>query len=88
MKKWTKKQLEAEGYEIWNAEIKNVSLSMEDHACLVFYLSLDGHGPCCCYGGYVFGKGYVGAKTLKVMLQALRPSCGLWTRLVAVNMRT
>ena len=32
MKKWTKKQLEAEGYEIWNAEIKNVFLSMEDHA--------------------------------------------------------
>ena len=53
MKKWTKKQLEAEGYEIWNAEIKNVFLSMEDHACLVSYLSLDGHGPCCCYGGYL-----------------------------------
>lgn len=65
MKKWTKEQLEAEGYEIWNAEIKNVSLSMEDHACLVSYLSLDGHGPCCCYGGYVLGKGYVGAKNFK-----------------------
>lgn len=38
---------------------------MEDHACLVFYLSLDGHGPCCCYGGYVFGKGYVGAKNFE-----------------------
>lgn len=65
MKKWTKEQLEAEGYKIWNAEIKNVSLSMEDHACLVSYLSLDGHGPCCCYGGYVLGKGYVGAKNFK-----------------------
>lgn len=65
MKKWTKERLEAEGYDIWNAEIKNVSLSMEDHACLVSYLSLDGHGPCCCYGCYVLGKGYVGAKTFK-----------------------
>ena len=65
MKKWTKEQLKAEGYDIWNAEIKNVSLSMEDHACFVSYLSLDGHGPCCCYGGYVLGKGYVGAKTFK-----------------------
>ena len=65
MKKWTKKLLEAEGYDIWNAEIKNVSLSMEDHACLVSYLSLDGHGPCCCYGGYVLGKGYVGAKNFE-----------------------
>ena len=50
MKKWTKEQLEAEGYEIWNAEIKNVSLSMEDHACLVSYLSLDGHGHHADYG--------------------------------------
>lgn len=65
MKKWTKEQLKAEGYDIWNAEIKNVSLSMEDHACFVSYLSLDGHGPCCCYGGYVLGKGYVGAKTFE-----------------------
>lgn len=65
MKKWTKELLEAEGYDIWNARIRNVSLSMEDHACLVSYLSLDGHGPCCNYGGYVLGKGYVGSKTFE-----------------------
>lgn len=65
MKKWTKELLEAEGYEIWNAKIRNVSLSMEDHGCLVSYLSLDGHGIGCNYGGYVLGKGYVGAKNFE-----------------------
>lgn len=56
MKKWTEKLLEAEGYEIRNAEIRNVSLSMADHGVLTSDLTLDGHGWGVCYGGYVLGK--------------------------------
>lgn len=65
MKKWTEKLLEAEGYEIQNAQIKNVSLNMADHGVLTSDLTLDGHGWGVCYGGYVLGKGYVGAKTFE-----------------------
>ena len=65
MKKWTEKLLEAEGYEIRNAQIKNVSLNMADHGVLTSDLTLDGHGWGVCYGGYVLGKGYVGEKTFE-----------------------
>ena len=58
MKKWTQELLEAEGYEIQNAQIKNVSLNMADHGVLTSDLTLDGHGWGVCYGGYVLGKGY------------------------------
>ena len=51
MKKWTEKLLEAEGYEIRNAQIKNVSLNMADHGVLTSDLTLDGHGWGVCYGG-------------------------------------
>ena len=59
MKKWTEKLLKAEGYDIRNAEIRNVSLGMADHGVLTSDLTLDGHGWAVCYGGYVLGKGYV-----------------------------
>jgi hypothetical protein len=49
--------------EICNAKITNVSLSMADHGCLTFYITLDGGGWGCNYGGYCIGKGYLGAKT-------------------------
>ena len=65
MKKWTQELLEAEGYEIHNVQIKNVSLSMADHGVLTSDLTLDGHGWGVCYGGYVLGKGYVGAKNFE-----------------------
>lgn len=65
MKKWTEKLLKAEGYDIRNAEIRNVSLGMADHGVLTSDLTLDGHGWGVCYGGYVLGKGYVGAKDFK-----------------------
>lgn len=87
MKKWTQKLLEAEGYKIQNAQIKNVSLNMADHGVLTSDLTLDGHGWGVCYGGYVLGKGYVGAKTLKVMLLVSKLSCELWIPLVAVSTR-
>lgn len=51
-----------EELEIKNAKITNVSLSMEDHGCLTFYITLDGGGWGCNYGGYCIGKGYLGAK--------------------------
>lgn len=65
MKKWTKELLEEVGYEIENAKITSVDLSMEDHGCLTLKMTLDGGGWGCVYGGYVLGHGYVGAKEFK-----------------------
>lgn len=47
---------------IKNAKITNVSITMEDHGCLTFYLSLESEGFGCNYGGYCIGHGYLGAK--------------------------
>ena len=62
MKHWTKKELKEAGYEIENAKITNVNLSMADHGCLTLSMTLDGEGWGVVYGGYVLGKGYVGAE--------------------------
>lgn len=51
-----------EDFKSWNAKITNVSLSMEDHGCLTFGITLDGSWGGCVFGGYVLGNGYVGAK--------------------------
>lgn len=48
--------------ETKNAKIVDVSLTMTDHGVLTFDLSLVGSGWGVGYGGYVIGKGYVGAK--------------------------
>ena len=61
MKKWTRNELEEAGYRIENATITKVDLSMADHGCLTLSMVLDGGGWACVYGGYVLGKGYVGA---------------------------
>lgn len=61
MKKWTRNELEEAGYRIENATITKVDLSMADHGCLTLSMVLDGGGWGCVYGGYVLGKGYVGA---------------------------
>lgn len=50
------------GYEIENAKITNANLSMADHGVLTLSLALQGAGWVCVYGGYVLGKGYVGAE--------------------------
>lgn len=64
--KWTEDKLRTiGGYEIKNAKIKDVDLSMADHGCLTLSLVLDGGGWGCVYGGYVLGNGYVGAKDFK-----------------------
>ena len=51
--------------EIENAKITNVSLSMRGHGVLTFYLTVEGAGWGCNVGGYVIGKGYLGADTFE-----------------------
>ena len=48
--------------EIKNAKISDVSISMADHGCLTFYLSLNGGSWGCNFGGYCIGNGCLGAK--------------------------
>ena len=52
--------------EIENAQITNVSLTMEDHGCLTFWLTLEGEGWGCGFGGYCIGKGFLGATEFTV----------------------
>lgn len=54
--------LRKDGYDINNAEIKDVDLSMADHGVLTFRMALNGDGWGVVYGGYVLGHGYLGAK--------------------------
>lgn len=61
MKKWTEEALIEAGYKIENALIKKADLSMADHGCMCLELVLEGSGWGTVYGGYVLGKGYVGA---------------------------
>lgn len=42
---------------IVNAKITNVSISMDDHACLTFTITLNGGAWACNYGGYCIGNG-------------------------------
>lgn len=51
--------------EFKNALISNVSISMEDHGILTFYLMFEGDGWATNWGGYALGKGYLGAKEFK-----------------------
>lgn len=46
-----------------NAKIKHVSISMADHGCLTFGITLEGDGWGVVYGGYCIGHGYLGAET-------------------------
>ena len=48
--------------EIENAKIEKVSITMEDHGCLTFYVNLKGNAWCTAFGGYCIGKGYLGAE--------------------------
>lgn len=69
MKNWTaskipdsnQSSLTETGYEIENAKITSANLSMADHGILTLRLVLEGAGWGCVYGGYVLGKGYLGA---------------------------
>lgn len=44
-----------------NMQITNVSLSMADHGCLTYMLTLVGDGIGVGFGGYCLGHGYLGA---------------------------
>ena len=46
--------------EIKNAKIEHVSITMADHGCLTFYITLNGGGWGCNFGGYCIGNGYLG----------------------------
>ena len=47
--------------EIRNARITDVSLTMADHGCLTYFISIEGGSFACNYGGYCLGHGYLGA---------------------------
>lgn len=49
-------------FSTYNAKITNVSLSMSDHGCLTWGITLDGDGIGCVYGGWVLGHGYLGSE--------------------------
>ena len=56
-------QLINKGYQIKNALIKNVDLSMADHGCLTLAMMLDGNHWGTIYGGYCLSHGYLGSDT-------------------------
>lgn len=47
--------------KIENAKITNVSISMADHGCFTFFITLDGGGWGVNVGGYCIGHGYLGS---------------------------
>lgn len=49
------------GFDVQNARIVSVDLSMADHGCLTFEMTLEGNGWCVTYGNRVLGKGHVDA---------------------------
>ena len=48
--------------KIENAKITNVSITMADHGCLTFWITVEGAGWGCGIGGYSIGHGYLGAE--------------------------
>lgn len=52
----------ASGYEVMNGKITDVSLNFRDHGVLTLDLGIDGNGWAVVVGGFVLGKGYIGAK--------------------------
>ena len=51
--------------KIENAKIENVSITMADHGCLTFWITLKGNGWVTKYGGYAIGYGYLGSETFE-----------------------
>lgn len=62
MKKWSEEKLISAGYEIKNAKVTHVDLSMADHGVICLEMTLKGNGWGVVFGGVVLGQGYVGAK--------------------------
>ena len=49
--------------EIRNAKITDTSISMGDHGCLTFRITLEGDAFGVSYGGYCIGHGFLGSDT-------------------------
>ena len=47
--------------EIINAKITSTSITMADHGCLIFWVTVEGSGFAVSIGGYSIGHGYLGA---------------------------
>lgn len=62
MKKWTKELLEESGYEIENAQIESVRLTMAGRGVLISDSVLNARGWGACHGGDVLGNGHLGSK--------------------------
>lgn len=58
---WSEALLKEYGYQIGNSLIESANLSMENYGSLDMTLCLSGQVNVC-FGGYVLGKGYLGAK--------------------------
>lgn len=52
--------------EIKNMKITDVSLTMADHGCFTFWITVEGAGTGCNIGGYCIGHGYLGSKEFMV----------------------
>lgn len=47
--------------EIYNVKITGTAITMADHGCLTFYVTVEGAGMGCSLGGYCIGHGYLGS---------------------------
>ena len=57
--------------EIENALITDVSLTMADHGCVTYWITLSGGGWGVNFGGICLGKGYLGAKEFSAIGEGL-----------------
>ena len=57
--------------KISNAMITDVSLTMADHGCLTYYLTIEFDGYGFSYGGICLGHGYLGAKKIDASSKGL-----------------
>lgn len=49
--------------EICNAKITDTSITMGDHGCLTFRITLEADACTILYGGYCIGQGFLGSDT-------------------------
>ena len=85
MKKWTKELLEENGYEIKNAKIESVRLTMADHGVLTSDLVLNGHGWGVAMVGMFSARAILVAKILRDTALAWKQLCESWTQLALMN---
>ena len=71
MHNYTEKELIELGYELKNAKITDVSLSMGNYGCLTSWLVLNGDDWAVSYGGNCLGHGYLGGEEFEGMAEGL-----------------